>query len=206
MEFYLFCFFSFFLILCCFFVCFIATPINAVFYLVLAFCNAIGLLLLVEAEFLAILFLIVYVGAIAVLFLFVIIMLNLKDSILKEASSINVFYFFFLTLCMLGFFFSFFFQHAPIVKSANSAPLTFYNEWIFSLDNLTNISLFGQVLYTYFAFYFLVAGFILLVAMVSAVALTSQKRFVSQKNSRKQLVHLQLSRSANNAVFLLSKK
>jgi NADH-quinone oxidoreductase subunit J len=206
MEFYLFCFFSFCLLFCCFFVCFVATPINAVFYLVLAFCNATGLLILVEAEFLAILFIIVYVGAIAVLFLFVIIMLNLKDSMRKEVSFINSSYFFFLTLCVLSFLFSVFLQDAPVVQSAKAAPFVFYKEWIFFFDNITNIVLFGQVLYTYFAFYFLVAGFILLVAMVSAVALTSQKRFVSQSISRKQLVHLQLSRSANNAVFLLFKK
>lgn len=208
MELILFCFFSMASLACCFFVAFLATPVNAVFYLVLAFCNSAGLLILVETEFLALLFLIVYVGALAVLFLFVIIILNLKEPtsptptfMLKESDNQNVvissFIFvilFFQTLSLFSFDF------VSFQKSVYFFPVN-YIEWVFYIDFFPNIELFGQLVYTYFFFYFIVAGFILLVAMVSSVVLTSQKK----NNNKRQLVVSQLSRTGNFSVFLVSR-
>jgi NADH-quinone oxidoreductase subunit J len=208
MELILFCFFSMNSLACCFFVAFLATPVNAVFYLVLAFCNAAGLLILVETEFLALLFLIVYVGAIAVLFLFVIIILNLKEPIstnpvffLTESDKQNVVIFsyifvilFFQTLSLFSFDF------VSLQKNVDYFPVN-YTEWVFYLDFFPNIELFGQLVYTYFFFYFLVAGFILLVAMVSSVVLTAQKK----NNNKRQLAFSQLARTGNFSVFLVSR-
>ena len=59
-------------------------PVHSVLFLILVFCNAAGLLILLEAEFLALLFIVVYVGAIAVLFLFVVMMLNVKISEVQD--------------------------------------------------------------------------------------------------------------------------
>ena len=207
MELFLFCFFSLATLLCCFFVAFISTPINSVFYLVLAFCNAAGLLILVESEFLALLFLIVYVGAIAVLFLFVIIMLNLKESsvfitavVNKDSNQnqiISCFIFFTLFFQILSLFS---FDFVSLKKNVFFFPVS-YVEWVFYLDFFPNIDLFGQLEYSYFFFYFLVAGFILLVAIVSAVVLTAQKK---NNNSKRQLTVTQLSRTTRFSVFLIN--
>jgi NADH-quinone oxidoreductase subunit J len=209
MELFLFCFFSLATLLCCFFVAFLSTPINSVFYLVLAFCNAAGLLILVESEFLALLFLIVYVGAIAVLFLFVIMMLNLKESsvdsstpfvtrsAVKQNQIISCFIFFILFFQTLSLFS---FDFVSLKKNVFFFPVN-YVEWVFYLDFSPNIDLFGQLVYSYFFFYFLVAGFILLVAMVSAVVLTAQKK---NNSSKRQLTFIQLSRTTRFSVFLIN--
>lgn len=209
MEHFLFFVFATGLLFSCFFVAFLTNPINAVFFLVLAFCNATGLLLLMEAEFLALLFLIVYVGAIAVLFLFVIIILNLKETFSATAfvlSYKNLF------LC-IGFCLLFGVQiqytlsldfvhyeyHSDFIQ-----PL--YNEWVFFYDFFHNIVLFSHMLYTFYFYYILVAGFVLLVAIIGAVVLTSQKKnnYLSRTN-QKQFVYNQLARSARNAVFLIKR-
>ena len=87
LEFLLFNLFSFFMLVCSLFVILAQNPIHSVLFLVLVFFNSCALLLLLKVEFLAMLFLIVYVGAIAVLFLFVIMMLNITEEAIYNSFS-----------------------------------------------------------------------------------------------------------------------
>jgi NADH-quinone oxidoreductase subunit J len=210
MEYFLFFLFSFGLLSSCFFVAFLTNPINAVFFLVLAFCNATGLLLLLEAEFLALLFLVVYVGAIAVLFLFVIIILNLKETFNNNNVFIISFknFFFFIFLFFIFSYQLFFILNIDftIYKQNVFFTLFSYIEWMFFLDFFHNIFLFGQIIYTFYFYYFLVAGFVLLVSIVGAVSLTAQKHNLKCKNkSRRQFVFNQLARTKQNAVFVIKR-
>lgn len=210
MEHFLFFLFSFGLLVSCFFVAFLTNSINAVFFLVLAFCNATGLLLLLEAEFLALLFLVVYVGAIAVLFLFVIIILNLKETFNNNNVFIVSFknLFFFMFLCFIFVYQLFFVLNSDFVIYNQN---TFFNlfayiEWRYFFDFFHNIVLFGQIIYTFYFYYFLIAGFVLLVSIVGAVSLTAQKQSSINKNkSKRQFVFNQLARSKHNAVFVIKK-
>lgn len=139
-------------------------PISSVFWLVLAFINAALLLLLLGIEFLPILFIIVYVGAIAILFLFVIMLLNIK---LVELNQNATRYLPVSTIIAAIFLF----QLLPTVPTTN-------NDWIDvnfiefnSLIKLTNIQNIGMILYTEYWLYFILSGMILLVSMIGAIVL-----------------------------------
>nr|AAG23684.1 NADH dehydrogenase subunit 6 [Thraustochytrium aureum] len=204
MEFFLFCVFSFGLCVSSFNVIFVNKPVNAVLSLIFSFCNAAGLLFMAEAEFIAILFLIVYIGAIAVLFLFVIIMLNLKNIFFTE--KFNESFPIILIFSLLFFIILFFNQLTFYSFEVTLFELPSHIHWIKLIDSIGNIDLFGQVLYTYYFTYLLIAGFILLVAIIASIILTSNKSFLLKKDFKKQLIFSQLSRNPNKAVFLIKKK
>jgi len=147
---------------------------------------------------------------IAVLFLFVIIILNLKETFVKNTFFFSkdtyqtffiVVFIFFIVFLQLVFLFSSDFVSFNKIFIFNIVD---YTEWVFYFDFFSNVNLFGQILYSYFFFYFLVAGFVLIVAMLSSVVLTSQKKLIGIMNKR-QFVSLQLSRSISNAVFLVKR-
>jgi NADH-quinone oxidoreductase subunit J len=122
-------------------------------------------------EFLAIIFLVVYVGAIAVLFLFVVMMLNVR---LIELNEKLLSYFPF--TCVLGIIFTmeiynifFNIKKFSQIENNNNNRRTEWLEVLFSANNIKNI---GQVLYTVYIDFFFISGFILLIAMVSAISLT----------------------------------
>ena len=171
-------------------------PVHSVLFLILAFCNVAGLLILMEAEFLAMIFIVVYVGAIAVLFLFVVMMLDIKisevqDEILQYlpvGGLIGVIFFLEIFLVLEGDF-------VPLL----SEKATYYMDWSSKVDAMTNVESLGQMLYTHYAFFFLVAGLILLVAMIGAIVLTMQTRVTL----RRQHIFQQVSRDFENAVFLV---
>lgn len=165
-------------------------PVISVLFLILVFCNVAGLLILLELEFFAMLFLVVYVGAIAVLFLFVVMMLNIKLAEINE----NVLRY----LPMGGIIgLIFLFELFLIVDNdlipalpARSAqddeslssnlwtdfdPAFSYIQWATYTDQVTNIEAVGQVVYTYFCVFFILASIILLVAMIGAIVLTMHK-------------------------------
>jgi len=175
-------------------------PIHSVIFLILVFCRAAGLLLLIGVEFLAIIFLVVYVGAIAVLFLFVVMILQIKLSEIEDELfqylPIGGFVGF---LFLLETFFVLSNDFTPLVSSAESTPN--YLDWRSKIDNLTNLEALGQVLYTHYMLYFLLAGAVLLVAMIAAISLTMRV----QQDSKRQLVFQQLSREVENAIFLTRK-
>lgn len=171
-------------------------PVFSVLFLVLVFFNVTGLLLLLGAEFLAIMFLIVYVGAIAVLFLFVIIILNVKFIELQK-SLIQYIY--------LGGFVGFIFL-IEIFLVLDSDLLFFINnlqipkmlKWPSELYTITNIEVLGIILYTSYAYLFLLAGLILLIAIIGSIVLTIYQR----GQVKRQNINLQINREFDLAVKL----
>lgn len=179
----------------------VVNPIHSVLFLVLVFFNASGLLILLGADFLAMLFLIVYVGAIAVLFLFVVMMLNIRFVELKE----NLVRY----LPMGGIMGIIFLVEVTMVLKGNTTILnTTFDEldpwgldhisWQTQAYSLSNIEALGQVLYTYYFYYFLVAGIILLVSMIGAIALTMYHK----EGVRRQDIPEQLARDCYATVVL----
>jgi NADH:ubiquinone oxidoreductase subunit 6 (subunit J) len=185
-------------------------PMHSVLFLVLVFCNAAGLLILLETEFLAMLFLVVYVGAIAVLFLFVVMMLNiliteLNDSILRylPVGGIILLIFLFEILSVINgdlvpFFSSNMFQFEAdnVILSTNLNTIFWSNQ----IDPTSNIEALGNVLYTYYVYSFIIASLILLVAMIGAILLTMRKRV----NVRKQEIFDQVYGNINSQVRYVS--
>jgi NADH-quinone oxidoreductase subunit J len=176
-------------------------PVHSVLFLILVFCNSAGLLILLEAEFLALIFIVVYVGAIAVLFLFVVMMLNVKiteiqDEVLQYlpiGGLIGIVFLMEIILIIDGDFVS--------LINPNAENLV-YIDWFAQVDPITNIQTLGNVLYTDYVLFFLLAGVILLVAMVGAIVLTMSTR----SSVRRQFIYQQVARDFDNAVFLVTNK
>ena len=184
-------FFSSFLIISALLLINTKNPVYSVLFLILVFCNSTGLLLLFNIEFIAILLIIIYIGAITVLFLFVIMMLNIRIETNPNLNYIITFFF------LSGSLF-FIFDKVILFISPNSTPYS-YNEWVVLLDTLTNIETIGQVLYTYYSPIFLVVGLILLLALIGAVLLTLQTK-------QKEHIFKQISRNCNNSIFTIREK
>jgi NADH-quinone oxidoreductase subunit J len=176
-------------------------PVHSVLFLILTFFNVSGLLLLLKVEFLAMVFLVVYVGAIAVLFLFVVMMLNIKLG--RDNNDL----FKYLPIgAIVGFIFLmeiFLITRKDYVALATvDFSSTSSIEWESMFNSLTNVEVLGQLMYTYYFFFFIIAGFILLVAMIGAIILTMQ----ASANVRRQQVFQQVSRNMETAVFLVNNK
>jgi NADH-quinone oxidoreductase subunit J len=140
-------------------------PVHSVLYLILAFVNASGLFVLLGAEFLAMILIVVYVGAVAVLFLFVIMMLDVDFSELREGfleympiGLVIGGVFLFELLLTVGFW---------VINPATSKAITAAIP-----ANVSNTEALGLVLYTKYIHYFQLAGMVLLVAMIGAIVLT----------------------------------
>jgi NADH-ubiquinone oxidoreductase chain 6 len=156
-------------------------PVHSVLFLILVFFNSAGLLILLGLDFFAMIFLVVYVGAIAVLFLFVVMMLNIK---LAEINEKKLRYLPIGGLLGLLFLFEIFLivdnDLIPFLASTNSAVLPHYSaidftNWSNSIETINNIEAIGLVVYTYYFYFFLMASLILLVAMIGAIVLTMHK-------------------------------
>lgn len=140
-------------------------------FLVLSFLASAFLLLMLECEFLALIFIVVYVGAIAVLFLFAVMMLDAKLQNLTR----NVF-----RSLPVGFLFALGFL-APVLHQLSSGvngnislfTQNSHTNWYDFLDSTSDVEIYGQVLYSYFALQFLVVGLILLVVLIGVVYLTN---------------------------------
>lgn len=170
-------------------------PVHSVLFLVLVFCNGAGLLLLGGLEFLALIFLVVYVGAIAVLFLFIVMMLNLKIIGFRQ-SLLNHYP---VSLVLLGFLLL---EMAyGLLEISWGIPLFSLplSSWAVSLNGHDNIHLLGNFIYTYGYLAFLVSGLLLLVAMVASIFLTLDPLAVP--SSRRQDIFLQVSRSSSLRLF-----
>ncbi len=168
-------------------------PVHSVLFLILAFFNAAGLFILLGAEFLAMILVVVYVGAVAVLFLFVVMMLDVDFAELREG----------------------FLQYLPVGalvgadpsdragagarrrarlarRIAGAAPTP-------PADQVTNLAAIGALLYTRYIFFFQMAGMILLVAMVGAIVLTLRHK----ENVKRQSIAAQVARSPKTAVEVM---
>jgi NADH-quinone oxidoreductase subunit J len=157
--------------------------VHSVLYLILCFFHAAVILFIFNVEFLGLAFIIIYVGAIAVLFLFVIMMLNVKED--------NIDVNFQELLVPPFFFFLFYLVTKGTFSNWNST------NFFFLFDDLTNINMLGQLLYNYSLIDILIAGFVLLVAIIGPVVLTFDF------NNKKSIVaYRQLARSENVITFI----
>ena len=148
-------------------VIFARNPVHSVLWLILAFFNAAGLMLLVGAEFIAMLLVIVYVGAVAVLFLFVVMMLDIDFAELRSGFTKNLPFGIIIAVILLMEIVLALsaWKAGPILGGAATREVT-----------QPNIVSLGQVLYTRFLYPFEIAGLILLVAMIGAIVLTHRSR------------------------------
>ena len=159
-------------------------PVHSVLFLILAFFNSAGLFVLLGAEFLAMLLVVVYVGAVAVLFLFVVMMLDINFAELRDG----------------------FQRYMPLGLGVGGLLLVeilfvFFNheelpENVILVSEVSNTRALGRVLYTDYIYLFQVAGLILLVAMIGAITLTLRRR----ENVRKQLISNQNDRTREETI------
>jgi len=144
-------------------------PVHSVMWLILAFFNAAGLMVLVGAEFIAMLLVIVYVGAVAVLFLFVVMMLDIEVAQLRAGFARYAAPGLALAVALAA--------EILIGIGAWSAGGLKISQRIAPIDGtVPNIQAMGQLLYTRYLFVFEAAGFVLLVAMIGAIVLTHRQR------------------------------
>ncbi|APG62596.1 NADH:ubiquinone oxidoreductase subunit J [Sphingorhabdus lutea] len=150
-------------------VIFSRNPVHSVLWLIVAFFNAAGLMVLLGAEFIAMLLVIVYVGAVAVLFLFVVMMLDIDFAELRAGFVQNM---------PLGLLLAFILLVELIMGlgAYKAGAVQLGESAIQSNDAANNIEAIGQLLYTKYIFLFEAAGLILLVAMVGAIILTNRQR------------------------------
>jgi NADH-quinone oxidoreductase subunit J len=156
-------------------------PVHSVLFLILAFVNAAGLFVMMSAEFLAMILIVVYVGAVAVLFLFVVMMLDVDFASLRQGK---------LQYLPIGLMIGSIFLGelllvlgawiiGPGVPAAITAPIP---------STIPNTEALGLVLYTHYVYFFEAAGLILLVAMVGAIVLTLHHRtYVRRQNIAAQV-------------------
>jgi len=166
-------------------------PVHSVLFLILAFANAAGLFVLAGAEFLAMILVIVYVGAVAVLFLFVVMMLDVDFAELRQG---------FLNYLPVGGLIGAVFLVellwllvawvvAPGAARVLATPIT-------PLDTTSNTAQLGLVLYTRYVYFFEAAGLVLLVAMIGAIVLTLRHK----PNVKRQNVADQVARTKATAI------
>jgi NADH-quinone oxidoreductase subunit J len=164
-------------------------PVHSVMYLILTFFSAAGLFILMGAEFLALLIIMVYVGAVAVLFLFVVMMLDVDFVELKQG---------FLSYLPVGALVAIILLLEMLMVGA-----TYFageTKTVVVRDaGITNLEAFGQVLYTDYAGVFEAAGFVLLVAMIGAIVLTLRKR----DGVRKQIPSEQIARTKETGLKMV---
>ena len=163
-------------------------PVHSVLWLILAFFNAAGLMVLAGAEFIAMLLVIVYVGAVAVLFLFVVMMLNIDFAELRAGVMRYAAIGLALAVALVA--------EMIIAIGAYSAGGIQLGRRIAPIDaGVPNIEAIGQLLYTRYLFVFEGAGLVLLVAMIGAIVLTYRQR----SDTRPQNVNRQVNRRSKDA-------
>ena len=168
-------------------------PVHSVLFLILAFFNSAGLFVMLGAEFLAMILIIVYVGAVAVLFLFVVMMLDINFAELRAG---------FLQYLPIGGVIGIILLAELVMVFASGAIEIEVPTNVASPtpppDEVTNTQALGDVLYTRYAYLFQGAGFILLIAMVGAIVLTHRRR----TDVRRQRIADQVARDPKAAVRL----
>nr|YP_009317756.1 NADH dehydrogenase subunit 6 [Navicula ramosissima]AOY40398.1 NADH dehydrogenase subunit 6 [Navicula ramosissima] len=173
-------------------VVFLQNTFFALLFLIFSFLLTSIILFFFECEFLALILIIIYVGAVAVLLLFVLMMLETK---LKNLSKDIITYFPF------GVFITgvFFYQFMNLISNSFSSNAYFQSfssnnsfNWYQNLDSITDLEVYGQLLYTQFVFQVLIVGLVLFLSLVGVVYLTSKS---NNKNFKTQTSFCQLSRS-----------
>lgn len=166
-------------------------PVHSVLFLILSFFNAAGLFIMLGAEFIAMILVIVYVGAVAVLFLFVVMMLDINFVELRKGMMKHAPVGGFVGLVLLAEFiwmYSSWVTHpSAATHAAHPAP---------DVTEVTNTHALGEILYTHYVYLFQLSGLILLVAMIGAITLTHRNR----KNVRKQDISAQINRNPKDVL------
>ncbi len=170
-------------------------PVHAVLFLILTFFNAAGLFVLLSAEFLALLLIIVYVGAVAVLFLFVVMMLDVDFAELKAGFIKNAPVGALIGGVVLIELVALFIAHGFEI-GASGAVQTAVPSTGSGLDNTTAL---GLVLYTKYVYFFQAAGLILLVAMIGAIVLTLRHK----EGVKRQSIPAQVARNPKTAIEVI---
>ena len=166
-------------------------PVHSVLFLILAFFNAAGLFVLMGAEFLAMILVIVYVGAIAVLFLFVVMMLDINFVEMRRG---------FLQYLPIGALIGIILL-AELVMIVGAWVVTPEAASVAAVpapdpETVTNTEALGQVLYTKYAYLFQLSGLVLLVAMIGAIVLTLRQR----EGVKRQSIATQVTRTREQAI------
>ncbi|MBR0697541.1 NADH-quinone oxidoreductase subunit J [Bradyrhizobium lablabi] len=166
-------------------------PVHSVLYLILAFVNASGLFILMGAEFLGMILIVVYVGAVAVLFLFVIMMLDVDFVELREG---------FIQYLPIGIVIGgiFMFELLLVVGAWVINPQVAKTITAAIPANVSNTEALGLVLYTKYIHYFQIAGVVLLVAMIGAIVLTLRHK----PSVKRQDINVQNARTPDMAMAL----
>ena len=168
-------------------------PVHSVLFLILAFFNAAALFVLLGAEFLAMILVVVYVGAVAVLFLFVVMMLDIDFMGLRAGFMRYLPFGTILALVVLGEFLVVFL--GPEGFRGQAVPRA-------TPEGVSNTVALGRVLYTDYILYFQAAGMVLLVAMIGAIVLTLRQR----PGVRRQSVSVQVARDPRKAITMVDPK
>lgn len=161
--------------------------VHSVLFLILAFFNASVLFLLTGAEFLAMMLLVVYVGAVLVLFLFIVMMLNIDFSVLRARFSAYTPIAIIIALIMLVELIFSLTTYNFYKNDVNGLPL---------VSNVSNVESIGKILYTDYVFYFELSGLLLLIAMVASIVLTLHHR----SNVKRQSISEQVSRTKETSI------
>lgn len=164
-------------------------PVHSVLFLILAFCNGAGLFLLAGAEFLAMILIVVYVGAVAVLFLFVVMMLDVDFAELKQGfarylpvgAAVGAIVLAELGMVAIGW------KPAPSAAEAGAVPIS---------ASVSNTAALGQVLYTKYVVFFQASALVLLTAMIGAIVLTLHHK----PNVKRQKIEEQNARNRKNVI------
>jgi NADH-quinone oxidoreductase subunit J len=168
-------------------------PVHSVLFLILAFVNAAGLFVLLGAEFLAMILIVVYVGAVAVLFLFVVMMLDVDFAELRH----GLLSYLPIGVLIGGILLA---ELLLVVGGWVMAPAARQSAAIAA--NVSNTEALGLVLYTKYVYFFETAGIILLVAMIGAIVMTLQHK----PNVRRQNIDQQVARGRASAIELVNVK
>lgn len=167
-------------------------PVHSVLFLILSFFNSAGLFVLLGAEFIAMLMVIVYVGAVAVLFLFVVMMLNVDFAQMRGGFAKNLPIGITVSVILLA-------ELVMIIrlslnknalKADISSPI---------LENINNTESLGQIIYTQYVYAFQISGLVLLVAMIGAITLTLRTR----EGVKKQKVDKQIDRDRSKSMEIV---
>lgn len=166
-------------------------PVHSVLFLILAFVNAAGLFMLVGAEFLALILIVVYVGAVAVLFLFVVMMLDVDFAELRQGflqylpiGMLVGIVFLAELLMVVGAF-----TIAPEAMTSTVAPIPDPNQ-------VSNVQALGELIYTRYVYFFQASGMVLLVAMIGAIVLTLRHK----TTVKRQNIGVQVARTRATAI------
>lgn len=166
-------------------------PVHSVLWLIFAFCNGAGLMVLMGAEFIAMMLIIIYVGAVAVLFLFVVMMLDIKLSELRGKLDMDMWFAFVMAVLL--------FADLTVIILINKKIIVPMETSTFRImPEVGNAYAVGRLLYTEFVLPFQTAGLILFVAMIASIALTFRLR----PDVKRQKVKDQIKRDKGNSLVM----